>query len=107
MFQNINFSVSPTTLYLKEWMLEILNGFNNEQLQKFLFYVTGSFKPPATGFTDFSLNVHFYTTLTTSHLPNAHTCSRQIDVPIYESKESMENKLILAINEGVEGFFIS
>lgn len=40
----------------------------------------------------------------TSKLPTAHTCFNQLDLPVYESREQLKDKLMLAIKEGSEGF---
>ncbi|KAK4359158.1 hypothetical protein RND71_021387 [Anisodus tanguticus] len=38
------------------------------------------------------------------HLPSAHTCFNQLDLPEYPSKEHLEERLLLAIHEANEGF---
>ena len=37
-------------------------------------------------------------------LPSAHTCFNQLDLPEYESKEQLAERLMMAIHEGHEGF---
>ena len=37
-------------------------------------------------------------------LPSAHTCFNQLDLPEYESKEQLAERLAMAIHEGREGF---
>jgi len=37
-------------------------------------------------------------------LPTAHTCFNILDLPLYDSIEELEKKLLLAILEGKEGF---
>lgn len=37
-------------------------------------------------------------------LPAAHTCFNQLDLPIYNTKEELYEKLLIAIKEGSEGF---
>jgi E3 ubiquitin-protein ligase HUWE1 len=39
-----------------------------------------------------------------SLLPTAHTCFNQLDLPAYSSLEELRKKLLIAINEGSEGF---
>lgn len=39
-----------------------------------------------------------------SRLPSAHTCFNQLDLLEYESKEALQERLLLAIHEGSEGF---
>ncbi|RWV99468.1 hypothetical protein GW17_00037621 [Ensete ventricosum] len=38
------------------------------------------------------------------HLPSAHTCFNQLDLPEYTSKEQLQERLLLAIHEANEGF---
>ncbi|GMP45684.1 hypothetical protein CsSME_00014126 [Camellia sinensis var. sinensis] len=38
------------------------------------------------------------------HLPSAHTCFNQLDLPEYPSKQHLEERLLLAIHEANEGF---
>ncbi|CAA2961184.1 E3 ubiquitin- ligase UPL2-like [Olea europaea subsp. europaea] len=39
-----------------------------------------------------------------NHLPSAHTCFNQLDLPEYPSKQHLEERLLVAIHEGNEGF---
>ncbi|KAL0693667.1 hypothetical protein Bca4012_060847 [Brassica carinata] len=39
-----------------------------------------------------------------NHLPSAHTCFNQLDLPEYPSKEHLQERLLLAIHEASEGF---
>lgn len=38
------------------------------------------------------------------HLPQAHTCFNQLDLPQYTSYEQTRSRLLLAFSEGSEGF---
>ena len=40
----------------------------------------------------------------TTRLPCAHTCFNQLDLPAYENYDFLRNQMLLAINEGSEGF---
>jgi len=40
-------------------------------------------------------------------LPVAHTCYYELDLPKYETKEVLKEKLIKAVFMGKEGFFIA
>lgn len=43
----------------------------------------------------------------TKSLPQAHTCFGQIDLPNYETKQILRDKLVMAMTEGGgSGFFI-
>ena len=37
-------------------------------------------------------------------LPSAHTCFNQLDILEYDSKEQLNDRLMVAIHEGSEGF---
>ncbi len=39
-----------------------------------------------------------------NRLPSAHTCFNQLDLPEYESKETLQERLLMAIHEGATGF---
>ncbi len=39
-----------------------------------------------------------------NRLPSAHTCFNQLDLPEYESKEVLQERLLMAIHEGATGF---
>ena len=75
----------------------------------FLQFVTGSSRVPVDGFKDLrgmngvqKLNIH--KEFQEERLPRAHTCSNQLDLPNYKTKEILIEKLMLAITEGKEGF---
>ena len=40
----------------------------------------------------------------TSLLPTSHTCFNQLDLPEYESKEQLKDRLLIAVREGAAGF---
>jgi E3 ubiquitin-protein ligase HUWE1 len=75
----------------------------------FLQFVTGTSRLPSDGFKALQgfngpqkFNIH--KDYNTEHLPRAHTCFNQLDLPPYDSKEALVEKLTLAIIEGKEGF---
>ena len=39
-------------------------------------------------------------------MPVAHTCTRTLDLPCYNSYEMLKDRLTLAINEGNEGGYL-
>lgn len=39
-----------------------------------------------------------------NRLPSAHTCFNQLDLIEYETKEQLRERLLLALQEGSEGF---
>lgn len=91
------------------WFWRAVRSFDQEERAKLLQFSTGSSRVPLEGFgalqgaqgpTKFSLvNAH-----TKNILPSAHTCFNQIDLPSYDSYDDLRRMLLIAINEGSEGF---
>ncbi|KAL5225432.1 hypothetical protein ABZP36_012071 [Zizania latifolia] len=93
-----------------QWFWEIVQGFSKEDKARFLQFVTGTSKVPLEGFSAlqgisgpqrFQIHKAFGST---NHLPSAHTCFNQLDLPEYTSKEQLQERLLLAIHEANEGF---
>lgn len=116
------------------WWWRALKSFNREERAKVLSFATGTSRVPLGGFVDlqgvqgvqrFSIHRAYGDP---SRLPQAHTCAykhfyvdtldtpdtyrtifmhtgfNQIDLPQYTSYEMLRQQLLLAINEGGEGF---
>ncbi|AQK40048.1 E3 ubiquitin-protein ligase UPL1 [Zea mays] len=93
-----------------QWFWEIVQGFSKEDKARFLQFVTGTSKVPLEGFSElqgisgpqrFQIHKAYGST---NHLPSAHTCFNQLDLPEYTSKEQLQERLLLAIHEANEGF---
>jgi E3 ubiquitin-protein ligase HUWE1 len=92
------------------WLWLILQQFSQEQRAKFVSFVTGSSKVPLEGFKALRgqegvitrMSVH--RSYNTQGLPCAHTCFNQLDLPDYPDEATMRKKLLLALEEGGEGF---
>jgi hypothetical protein len=92
------------------WFWEILIAMDSEQRALLLQFVTGTSKVPVGGFSElqaFSGRQKFqihkaYGDI--DRLPTAHTCFNQLDLPEYNTKEQLKERLLLAIHEGKEGF---
>ncbi|KAH3666429.1 hypothetical protein WICMUC_005697 [Wickerhamomyces mucosus] len=87
-----------------------VRSFDKEERAKLLQFATGTSKVPLNGFkelegsngsTKFSIHKDFGST---ERLPSSHTCFNQIDLPAYDSYETLRGSLLLAITEGHEGF---
>lgn len=115
------------------WFWEILRDFSREEKALFLQFVTGTSKvDPYLIFFSLSLTLMFVHSqvplngfsglqgirgpqrfsIHRSHagptaLPTAHTCFNQLDLPVYPTKDDLLEKLLMAINEGSEGFGFS
>ncbi|KAG8907932.1 hypothetical protein FRB99_001440 [Tulasnella sp. 403] len=92
------------------WWWRALKSFARDERAKVLSFATGTSKVPLGGFTELQgvqgvqrFSIHkAYGEL--DRLPQAHTCFNQIDLPQYTSYEKLRTQLLLAINEGGEGF---
>ncbi|KAI4339776.1 hypothetical protein MLD38_024681 [Melastoma candidum] len=93
-----------------QWFWEVVQVFSKEDKARLLQFVTGTSKVPLEGFSalqgisgsqKFQIHKAYGSP---DHLPSAHTCFNQLDMPEYPSKEQLEERLLLAIHEGNEGF---
>ncbi|CAN4122413.1 unnamed protein product [Withania somnifera] len=93
-----------------QWFWEVVQAFSKEDKARLLQFVTGTSKVPLEGFSALQgisgsqkFQIHkAYGSV--DHLPSAHTCFNQLDLPEYPSKEHLEERLLLAIHEANEGF---
>jgi hypothetical protein len=81
---------------LKEWFWEILEHSDQEFLADFLYFVTctdlfkcilASYRLPKAGFEELKITLQF--SKHEGSLPIAHTCSNQLDIFDYQTKEEM------------------
>ncbi|XP_043711874.1 E3 ubiquitin-protein ligase UPL2-like [Telopea speciosissima] len=93
-----------------QWFWEVVQGFSKEDKARLLQFVTGTSKVPLEGFSAlqgisgsqrFQIHKAYGSP---DHLPSAHTCFNQLDLPEYPSKQHLEGRLLLAIHEANEGF---
>uniref|UniRef100_A0A803LK72 HECT-type E3 ubiquitin transferase n=1 Tax=Chenopodium quinoa TaxID=63459 RepID=A0A803LK72_CHEQI len=93
-----------------QWFWEVVQGFSKEDKARLLQFVTGTSKVPLEGFSalqgisgaqKFQIHKAYGSA---DHLPSAHTCFNQLDLPEYPSKEHLQERLLLAIHEASEGF---
>ncbi|KAL8126457.1 hypothetical protein AgCh_013662 [Apium graveolens] len=93
-----------------QWFWEVVQGFSKEDKARLLQFVTGTSKVPLEGFSalqgisgsqKFQIHKAYGSP---DHLPSAHTCFNQLDLPEYPSKQHLEDRLLLAIHEANEGF---
>ncbi|KAK8891548.1 Ubiquitin-protein ligase E3A [Tritrichomonas musculus] len=84
-----------------KWFWEIFDEMTEQQKQNFFRFSTGSDRAPAGGLGFFHLKIQRIND--SSKLPVAHTCMNIFALPIYESKEEMKKKVLIAI-ENTEGF---
>ncbi|KAF5727902.1 E3 ubiquitin-protein ligase UPL1 isoform X1 [Tripterygium wilfordii] len=93
-----------------QWFWEVVNTFSKEDMARLLQFVTGTSKVPLEGFKElqgisgpqrFQIHKAYGAP---QRLPSAHTCFNQLDLSEYTSKEQLQERLLLAIHEGSEGF---
>lgn len=99
-----NHTVSPHP-ELKEQLFQVLENFNNEQLQKLLRFVSGRSRLPQVGSSSsdwkFSINYDNPDTIQDNRLPIATTCGFRLSLPRYSSIEILRSRLLYAINNCV------
>ncbi|UZJ54316.1 hypothetical protein CBS101457_003636 [Exobasidium rhododendri] len=92
-----------------QWWWRAVRSFDQTEKAKLLQFITGTSKVPLEGFAHLQgvqgtqrFNIH--KAYGADRLPAAHTCFNQLDLPQYESYEKLRSQLLLAMNEGGEGF---
>jgi E3 ubiquitin-protein ligase HUWE1 len=92
------------------WFWEVAAELDRQDLALLVQFITGTSKVPLEGFGALA-GVHGPQRLQvhraygpTDRLPQAHTCFNQLDLPEYESREQLRERLLVAIREGAEGF---
>ncbi|KAL6759433.1 hypothetical protein V8C86DRAFT_3013524 [Haematococcus lacustris] len=92
------------------WFWEVISELGREELAQVLQFITGTSKVPLEGFKalqgiggpqKFQIHKAYGAS---NRLPSAHTCFNQLDLPEYDSKEVLRERLMLAIHEGGTGF---
>lgn len=86
-------------IWLWEWLAEL----DSDRQKKFLCFVTGSDRIPATGVSTMSFKITKLPSYGRCKLPVAHTCFNEICLYDYRSKEDMVRMLDISISES-EGF---
>ena len=89
---------------LKEWFWDIVARMTSEQQHDLCYFWTSSPSLPATkeGFSAQPLVV--VRPPSDALLPTANTCSARLNIPLYSSKEILEQKLLMAIQTKGFGF---
>ncbi|EJK70889.1 hypothetical protein THAOC_07717 [Thalassiosira oceanica] len=86
------------------WFWEVVSEYDQELKARLLQFATGTSGVPARGFGSLQWNngrvmkfmIHGVA-LETCVYPRSHTCFNRIDLPIYGSKDELEEKLKIAI----------
>lgn len=100
---------NPNTPVVR-WFFEVLSELSKEDLALMIQFITGTSKVPLEGFKalqgiggpqKFQIHKAYGPP---GRLPSAHTCFNQLDLPEYESKEVLRERLLMACHEGATGF---
>lgn len=87
------------------WFWEYMHLMDYTSHKKFLRFVTGSDRVPATGLQNLSFKISKAGTSFSERLPIAHTCFNELSLYTYKNKETLVRKMTLAVNESL-GFGI-
>ncbi|KAK7980336.1 hypothetical protein PG989_012793 [Apiospora arundinis] len=93
-----------------QWFWRAVRSFDKEELAKLLQFVTGTSKVPLNGFKELEgmnginrFNIH-RDYGNKERLPSSHTCFNQLDLPEYESYDTLRAQVIKAITAGSDYF---
>ncbi|GBE59709.1 ubiquitin ligase [Babesia ovata] len=91
------------------WLWEFLEDLDQSNLAAFLQFVTGTSRVPIGGFKNLMgmrgpQRITIHRACNSEHLPSAHTCFNQLNLPAYSSRETLKQKMLQAILEGKEGW---
>ena len=84
-------------------LFAILRSWDTTKRSLFLIFVTSSSNVPVGGFGQMSNRFRICYVQDVKHLPEAHTCFNQLDLPDYRSYSTLEEKLLFAI-QNTESF---
>ncbi|EPX73840.1 HECT-type ubiquitin-protein ligase E3 Pub1 [Schizosaccharomyces octosporus yFS286] len=89
-----------------KWFWELMNEWSNEKKSRLLQFTTGTSRIPVNGFKDLqgSDGPRRFTIEKSgeaSKLPKAHTCFNRLDLPPYVSKQDLDHKLSIAVEETI------
>lgn len=93
-----------------KWFWEVVSEYDQEMKARLLQFVTGTSGVPSNGFEFLqgSEGVRQFTIqgveLETCLYPRAHTCFNRIDLPRYEEREELAEKLKISITMSATGF---
>lgn len=95
---------SPAFGKVLDWFWTIVASFTEEHMARLLQFTTGCSQLPPGGFSELNPKFQITAAPTYNTLPTAHTCFNQLCLPDYDSIEKFHKALMIAINEGSQGF---
>jgi hypothetical protein len=75
------------------WLCEYLREFDQNKLQDFVKFATNNRRPGIGGFARNRIQIVQMVTDNLGTLPRAHTCTSQIDLPAYPTREILRQKI--------------
>jgi hypothetical protein len=86
------------------WFWEVVAALSSEDKAHLVQFVTGTSKVPLDGFKSLQgmngpQKFNIQRIADPSRLPSAHTCTNQLDLPPYSSRDELRDKLIMAIRD--------
>ncbi|KAF1812603.1 hypothetical protein P152DRAFT_482087 [Eremomyces bilateralis CBS 781.70] len=103
---------TPTSPQI-QWFWRAVRSFDKEERAKLLQFVTGTSKVPLNGFKELE-GMNGFSKFTihrdygnTDRLPSSHTCFNQLDLPEYDSYETLRHQLYTAMTAGNEYFALA
>lgn len=89
-----------------QWFWALVRTWDNEKKSRLLQFTTGTSRMPVNGFKDLqgSDGPRRFTIEKAgeiNQLPKSHTCFNRIDLPPYDSYDLLQNKLTIAVEEGM------
>eukprot|EP00501_MAST-03F_sp_TOSAG23-6_P001473 GSMAST32.ASY1.ANO1.1531.1 assembled CDS len=96
------------------WFWSIVEDLSHEQRARMLQFTTGSSRVPVTGFVALKSHNGKSCCFTIAPLkdsqmnpyPVAHTCFNRLDLPVYQTREELETKILEILEMDVTGFSI-
>merc|ERR1712137_310237 len=85
-----------------QWFWEVVHEWNYETKRQFLLFTTGTPRAPVLGLSRMKFTIQRAGT-DSQRLPVAHTCYNILDLPEYQSKEIVQQRLATAV-ENFQGF---
>lgn len=98
-----SWSGSDDHIIVIEWYWEVVKELSREDRANLLHFITGSSRLPASGFAGLSPKMSISVSGDVQHLPQAHTCSNNLVLPPYTSKQTMQEKFKIALSND-QGF---
>ncbi|KAL4483978.1 hypothetical protein ABPG72_013984 [Tetrahymena utriculariae] len=101
------------THHLIQEFWRILRSFDQQKLEKFLHFCTGSSRTSVEGFKKLESNRGNYAKFCIEQVkydqsnpyPKAHTCFNRLELPLYPTKELLNKYLQIIVNNDLDGIF--